>query len=394
MFNHILNIWIKEVLDSVRDKRGLRQALLVPVFLGIGYAVLNPLLASAGRERAQQPLEIPTVGLENATVEFTEFLAQFEITLFEYEGDLAADIEKGDLGAGMIIPDDFGDSLENEAPISLTILVNPTSGGLFGAGFSTSRLELALNSFSNAVATGRLAQRDLDPSLLAPVSLDVQDLSTDAQRGGIFAALMLPILVGVVAAQGGMFIAIDVTAGEKERGTLEALLVTPATDVEIFVGKLMAVFTMTSVPLILTFLAFWLGSNLLPESITEGAVLPLGVIIRTILVTLPLALFINTVLMIVAVRAKTFKDAQSAATPAIFGVLIPSMAAAFIPPTVTPMFAIPIYGTAATVAAFAVGGTIPAGAVLYSVMGSLLAAGVAILIALRLFNRERLLYSA
>ena len=243
------------------------------------------------------------------------------------------------------------------------------------------------------MATGRITERDLNPSLLTPVELSFEDLSTDAQRGGLFATLMLPILVGVVAAQGGMFIAIDVTAGEKERGTLEALLVTPTSDSEVFFGKLLAVFTMTCLPLILTFLAFWIGSNVLPESISDGAILPLGVIVRTILITLPLVLFINSVLMAIAVRAKTFKDAQSAATPVMFMVLIPSMVAAFVPPTSNLLLLVPVYGTAAIVSAFAIGSTIPTSSIILAAAGSLVAAVVAIVLALRMFNRERLLYS-
>lgn len=393
MMNHIYNIWLKEILDSVRDKRGLRQALLVPVFLGFMYAVLNPLLASAARDQADDPLTIPTIGLENVPAGLHTFLAEFDITLEDYDGDLAADIERGDVTAGLIVPADFSASLTSEEPVAITILYNPTAGGIFG-GFSSSRLQLAFNSFNQAVATGRLTERDLNPTLITPVELTFEDLSTDAQRGGVFATLMLPILVGVVAAQGGMFIAIDVTAGEKERGTLEALLVTPTTDREVFFGKLLAVFTMTCLPLILTFLSFWIGSNVLPESISDGAVLPLGVIVRTILITLPLVLFINSVLMAVAVRAKTFKDAQSSATPVMFMVLIPSMAAAFIPPATSLLYMVPVYGTAAVVATFATGSTIAMGNIIFAVIGSLLAAVVAIVIALRLFNRERLLYSA
>lgn len=243
------------------------------------------------------------------------------------------------------------------------------------------------------MAVNRLQARDIDPTILTPVALDAQDLATPAQRAGVFASFMLPILVGVVAVQGGMFIAIDVTAGEKERGTLEALLVTPTSDVEIFVGKLAAVFTMTTVPVALTLLGFWVSSNVLPETMTEGAVLPLDLVVQTILITLPLALFLNVVLMIISVRTKAFKDAQSSATPVTMGVMFVTIEAAFVPPTNTSFFLIPIYGTSAVVGVLAVGGVIPANAVLLSVVGSVAAAVAGIVFALQLFNRERLLYS-
>jgi ABC-type Na+ efflux pump permease subunit len=93
------------------------------------------------------------------------------------------------------------------------------------------------------------------------------------------------------------------------------------------------------------------------------------------------------------VRTKAFKDAQSATTPLIFGVLIAAMFAAFAPPTETMFFLIPFYGTAAVVGQLAVAGTASAVVVISSIVGNLLMAALGTIAALRLFNRERLLYS-
>jgi sodium transport system permease protein len=228
--------------------------------------------------------------------------------------------------------------------------------------------------------------------LLTPINVNSRELATPEQLAGLFAAFTLPILLAVILAQGGIFIAIDVTAGEKERGTLEALFVTPATDLEILLGKLAAVFTMTAIPLAITFIGFWAAGNLLPSSVTNGAVLPFNVVVGAILVGLPLALFVNVVLMIVSIRTKAFKDAQTAATPITLGVMIPAMAAAFSPPASSLAFLIPIYGASGVVSSMASGGLMPEHAILFSTIGSLGAAAVALLIAVRLFNRERVLY--
>lgn len=393
MLTHITNIWQKELMDSIRDKRAMRQALLFPLVMGIFYAVLNPLLGNMLNERAQEPLTIPVIGLENAGDDFVDFLAQFDITLEEYEGDMEAEIEKGDLGAGLVIPAGFTDSLANQQPANLTLLTNQTSGGIFGSSFSSGRLDLAISLYNQQVAINRVQAQGVDPAILVPVQLEARDLATPEQLAGIFAGMMLPMLVGIVGAQGGMFIAIDVTAGEKERGTLESLLVTPAGDAPIFLGKLLAVFTMTLIPIILTFVGFWIASNLLPESVVGDAILPVSVIVGAVLVAIPLAFFLNVVLMIISVRTKAFKDAQSALAPVLMVTIFTAMAAAFVPPTAPALFLIPIYGPSALVGKLAIGGTLPAYSVLFSTLGSLLSAGIGILIALRLFNRERLLYS-
>lgn len=394
MLTHIANIWRKELMDTIRDKKAFRQALLVPLAIGIIYAVMNPLLMSYAEAKARDPVTIPVQGIENADATLIAVFQQYDITLVPFEGDLKAEIESGAKSAGLIISTGFNEQITAEQPAAMTLFVNPTSGGLFGGRFSASRLEAALIAYNHAVAVNRLQTREIDPAILTPTLLNLQDLSTPAQRAGLFASFMLPILIGVVVVQGGLFIAIDVTAGEKERNTLEALLVTPTSDAAVFAGKLAAVFTMSTIPLVLTLMGYWSASNLLPESITKGAVLPLEVVLGAIVMALPLALFVNVILMVISVRTKSFKDAQSSAVPLNLGVVFGMMAAAFAPPSVVWWYLIPLYGTSALVGHLAVNGTLPLLPALLNVTGSLIAAAVGIFFALKLFNRERLLYSA
>jgi sodium transport system permease protein len=393
MLSNIVNIWRKELMDTVRDRRALIQSLLVPLLLGIMYAVINPILGSIGEAKAEEALTIPVQGLEYVDDELITIMTNLDITLVNFEGDLAAAVTSGDEPAGLIIPEGFSQDIAAERPLEMTLLTNPTSGGIFGGGVSASRLNTAFLIYNQSVAARRLAQHQLDPRLISPVILNTENLSTPEQRAGQAASIFLPMLVAIMAVQGGVFIAIDVTAGEKERNTLEALLVTPASNLEIYLGKLLAVFVMSFVPVILTLTGFWAASNFLPESMTDGAFLPFSVILQAILLTIPLVLAANVILMIISIRTKAFKDAQAATTPLIFGVLIASMFAAFAPPTRMIFFLIPFYGTAAVVGQLAVAGTVSAALVIISTVGNLIAATFGTIAALRLFNRERLLYS-
>ena len=395
MFNNISNIWQKEVLDIIRDHKALRQMLVVPLILAIFYAVLNPLLGSLIESRQEDTLVLPVQGLEYAGQDFIDTFARFNIELKPFEGDLEATITSAEEAAGLIFTPGFSENVADEQEATLIVRTNSTSGGLFGGGLSLNRLELALNAYNQQITVQRLTERSVDLAVLAPVTLDAEDLASPAQRAGAAASFFLPILVAISAVQGGMFIAIDVTAGEKERGTLESLLVTPSSDTEIFVGKLAAVFTVTGIPIILTLLGFWGASKVLPESMTDGAgALPLNVILMAILVSLPLALFANVILMVISIRTKTFKDAQSALTPVMLGVMFTAMAAAFVPPTGASLaYMVPVYGTSAVVGTLTLGGIIPANAVMFSVIGNLMATAVGIIFALQIFNRERLLYS-
>jgi sodium transport system permease protein len=389
-----LNIWLKEILEMVRDRKAFRQTLLIPLILGAFYAVFNPLLGELINSRSEETLYIPVQGLEHADQAFIDTFASYDIILEPYEGDMETAVQTAEEAAGIIFREGFAEHVANEEEATLVLLTNPTAGGIFGGNISLSRLELALSAYNQQLTVERLQNREVDLAVLTPVNLDAQDLSTAAQRAGMSAALFLPMLVAIGAVNGGSFIAIDVTAGEKERGTLEALLSTPASDVQIFVGKLLAVFTVTIVPIALTLFGFWAGTAVLPDSMTGGAgPLPVSVILKAIAVTLPLALFANVLLMIISIRTKGFKEAQSAMGPVLFGVTFVALAAAFLPPPQTVFYLIPIYGTSAIVGVLAQSGIVPSNAILFSVTGSVIATIIVTLIALRMFNRERLLYS-
>lgn len=395
MWDRIWNIWRKEVVDNMRDRKGMRQALLGTLFIGVLYAVMNPALNSLFIRRAQEPITVPAQGIEYAGQAFLDAMAQYEITLEPYEGDLQAVIERGEEAAGLIIPEGFTDSITSEQPAQLTLLVNQTAGGPFGGGFSSQRLDLAISTYNQQVTMERIQSRDLPTSLLAPITLNAQDLATPAQLAGQTAVFTFPILLAVILLQGSAFIAIDVTAGEKERGTLEALLVTPASDLEIMVGKLLAIFTISLLPIILTFVGYWVSANLLPESLSGGNKLPFSVVIQSVLLAIPLGLLANVVMMIIAARTRTFKDAQSAMTPISFMATIVALVAAFLPPVTTLAYAIPLYGTASLLGVVASGGAAPTfAAIALSIGGSLLAAIVGLAIATRIFDRERLLYGS
>ncbi len=398
MWQRITNIWSKELMGTVRDKKALRQSLLVPIIIGVIYAALNPILGGVFENRAEeslsQTLTVPTQGLEYADAGLLATLEGAGMTLEAYSGDLEAYVRSAETPIALIIPPDFSANVADERPAVVRVLINPSSGDPVGASANINRVIGAINAYNTLIVNQRLAERGLDPALLVAVTPEQETLTTPEQQGGFNAQFMLPILVAVVVVTGGLFIAIDVTAGEKERGTLESLLVTPATDVEIFTGKLLAVFSMTLFPLILTFVAFGVATNFLPESIGNGAYIAPAVIVGSVLVGIPLSLAVSVLLMIVAVRTKTFKDAQSAMTPISLGVMFPALAAAFLPPTSSVLYLIPAYGTSAVVARLATSGRMPLDGLILSSLGCLLLAAIGVVIALRLFDRERLLYSA
>lgn len=399
MWTRITNIWFKELMDSLRDRRALRQAILTPVAIGILYAIMNPLIF-AGIERqverqSQESLIVPTLGSENIDAGLAAILDEADIILEEYSGTraaLEAEVTEGDLKTALVIPADFAATVAAEGVADLELLVN-TGGSAFDIDTSAVRLRSVIDGYGQLLVSQRLAARGVDPSILTPIELTQVSLTTPEQAANQLSGLYLPILIAIVVVQGGMFVAIDVTAGEKERGTLESLLVTPSTDLEIFLGKLLAVFTTTLIPLVLTFVAFGLSTNLLPASLSEGATIPISTLVGSIVIAIPLAIVANILLMILAIRTKTFKDAQSAVTPFTFLIIFPMMAAGFFPSDNPLVAAIPVYGTGTVAAQLGTGNTFPWLMFALSVVGCAVLAVIAFIIAMRLFDRERLLYS-
>ena len=117
MWSRIFNICQKEVTDSLRDRKGLTQAILVPLVLGIFYASFNPWVNSMMASKAVSPITIPAQGIEYAGQRFLDLLKDQKITLEPFRGDLQAVVAKGDMQAGLIIPADFNQNIAVVLPL-------------------------------------------------------------------------------------------------------------------------------------------------------------------------------------------------------------------------------------------------------------------------------------
>jgi len=393
MSRDVMNIWRKEITDTVRDRKGMTQAIVIPLVIGIFYASFTPMLMKAMTARREKPLTIPAQGIAYADARLLDVFGKYGITLEEYEGDLEAVIQDAKKESGLVFEPGFTEDVAKERPATARLLTNSTAGGIFGGGFSDTRLQLAVGAYNQMVVAERMAARKVNLSILVPVALNTEDLATPEQRGAFFASFYLTLLVAVTVAQGGLFVAIDVTAGEKERGTLESLLVTPASDMAVFLGKLGAVFTISVIPLILTLMAFWAVSNLMPPSLAAGNEgLPGFVLAGSLLTGIPLALVVSVAQMMISVRARTFRDAQSAATPLMFAVMIPGFVAAFSQAKALWACLIPVYGPFAALGRMAQAGGLQWDAVALSAVGSVIAAALVLPAAVKMFTRETLLY--
>lgn len=182
----------------------------------------------------------------------------------------------------------------------------------------------------------RLAAEGMDRRALHPYWIASTDVAPAAKKSGMILAMMLPYMLMILTMTGGMYPALDITAGEKERNTLETLLAAPVARWELAVGKFLAVLTAGLVTMLLATTSMTLSMGLSAAQFNSGSVpvVPFAISAATIgwvvLLMIPMSVFFSALLIAVAIAARSFKEGQSYVTPILMGVIIPAMVS-FVP---------------------------------------------------------------
>lgn len=198
------------------------------------------------------------------------------------------------------------------------------------------RIKNIINTYSETILTNRMAELNISQEILQPIQINDMDLATSREKLGKTLGKFLPYLFILFCFTGAMYPALDLGAGEKERGTLETLLVAPATRLEILYGKF-GVIAFAGIASAMFSLAGILGSVTfiasIPEEIISFAlgVLQPATILILISLLFPLTIFFAAMLLIFSIYANSFKEAQSISQPLMILVFIPIMLGSIIP---------------------------------------------------------------
>ena len=305
-----LAVFRKELLDALRDRRTLVAVLLSSVAMGPLVLVLISALVS-GIEKRAEAREVVAVGIEHAP-SLRNFLERQTYAVREapqgYE-QLLRDSKLGD--PVLVIPENFEQELAvGRAPVVELI----SSSANTRAQGSVGRVLQLLRGFNREQATLQLAVRGVAPDSLESLRIEERDLANPATRAAQL-AFMVPFFVLMAVLYGALNAALDTTAGERERGSLEPLMMNPATPMALAMGKWGAVASVGMLIAVLSCFSFLPGQWLL-RSETLSAMFQFG--LREagafLLLLLPLAGALAALLMAVAIRCRTFKEAQSNAT--------------------------------------------------------------------------------
>jgi sodium transport system permease protein len=318
-------VFCKELVDALRDRRTLFMVLLSSVAIGPLLLVALSALVADFEARAESR-EIYAVGIEAAPT-LHNYLLRQAWTLQAAPADYAAAMVKRSFGhAVLLVPANFEQDLADGVVPRLTLVSASANNRAQGEAASLSRL---LQGFNQEQATLRLVMHGTAPGLLQAVQVDEQDLAAPSVRAAQFTR-MLPFFVLMAVLYGALHAALDTTAGERERGSLEPLLMTPAPRWALVLGKWGAVASVSMGVAVLSCFSFLPGQWLL-RSETLSAMFLFGPreALLFLALLLPLAAMLSALLMAVAIRCKSFKEAQANNTVVVLAVSLLPMVTLF-----------------------------------------------------------------
>jgi sodium transport system permease protein len=302
-------VFRKELVELLRDRRAIFFAFVVPLLL---YPVL--FISMSAMSRTTDETANLKVGFSGGAEPFVPYLEGHHLLLEELEFD-AEVVRRGDVALFLSVVPGKRDGLE-----SLTLYHVATSPSSQEA---LKRVEGAVDRYSDDLIQERFATRGVAMDPARAVSVEALDLSTEAERSDSRLGRLLPLLLVLLLLSGGSFAALDVVAGEKERGTLETLYIHPIARMSIVRGKFLVVLTVSLIALAFNFVGFLMGSMLASyigfevKALGSGAIVlpPVGKLALILVLTLPLAVLTSSILLAISAFSRSFREAQAYLLP-------------------------------------------------------------------------------
>jgi sodium transport system permease protein len=379
----LFTITKKELRDNLRDKRSMTSALIMPMIGALVFVLMTNMIA--GLEGRDKPLVIPVAGAQNAP-NLVGFLRRAGATVTDAPADFERKVQDGELDLVLTIPADYGKSFAAGRTATLELTVDNSRNQSHG---TIRRVRNLLEAYSDGLGALRLFARGVSPALARPVTVDENDLATPEKMAG-FALAMIPMFLLITAFIGGMYLAIDATAGERERGSLEPLLLNPVSLRDIVLGKWAAVVVTGFGALGVATAAFAVALRRAPlHELGVRAELGMTQVLEGALVLVPLVLFAAALQILVSLFARTYKEAQTYLSLLLLVPTLPTslLSLSNLRPQ-TWMMATPMWGQSLMLNAIVRGDAIPPVHYALGAVSALLLTSACLMFATRLLGRE------
>ena len=376
----------KELIDHARDRRSIISSLVLPVLGPLLLVLMFQLLSSLTSDRA---VALPVVGAEHAP-RLVEYLKASGTEILPAPADPDASVRRGEADAVLVIDPSFGERFAAGRSAPVRLIVDQSRND---AHRTVGRIERQLLGYTQSIGALRLLARGISPEIAAPLKLEEIDLATPEQLGANLLTVV-PLLLMLAAFVGGMNVAIDTTAGERERSSLEPLLLNPVSRRTLVLGKWAAT-TLTSIGVAtLTLLGFMITVHFLPlEKLGMKVSLGPGEALSIWGAIVPLALFGSGLQMLVATFARSFKEAQTYLSLLNLLPMAPSLLLMFEPAQgAWWMWPLPAVAQVSTVVDVMRGDDVPLWRLAIIALSSLCYTYICVLILARLLTRERIIF--
>jgi len=298
----------KELTDNLRDRRSTLLSMLYPL---IGPVVLGALVLFVGATLSAPRVSEHVVVAQGSdrAPEFVAFVREQGSDVVETDiADIPAAVRQGIHPAVLVFPEGYDTAFAGERNVEIELYIDSSR---LSSIMSIGRTVELVNRFNRSIAEARLSLHGLEPDIASPVTLKSVNVAASLSISGIFLNMMAPFLIFNVFI-GGVYLAIDTTAGERERGSLEPLLINPVPRWQLMLGKYIASLCFTALAVLAAVVAYklifsglgWLGVGLKVNP-------SVGDFMLIFLVTVPIQMLAVTVQMIVATVTKSFKETQT-----------------------------------------------------------------------------------
>lgn len=398
---HVMIVLRKEVKDLLRDRRTIISSILLPMIL---IPVINIVMGGGIQKFEKDMNENVMVALSRSSnsPEVRELVQEMilsknpNIVLVDAEDPVKA-LENNEIRCIIEIENSYAEKLEDGQPIQITLQYDESKTKSQAAADIVSR---AIDRFSEEVVEERIAALGLDPDFLLPVQVERKNLAPNDMGNNMMLQMMLPFMISILVAVGGIPAATDLVAGEKERNTFEPLLTTMPDRGSLLLGKYLAVTLFSMVSLVAILVGLSIGYIINPNSLTIGidtqlqgiSLDPLAVVLA-LLITVALGMTFSGIQIALSTIAKSYKEAQTYLSFLMLAAMVPGYATMFMQASdLSPvMFVMPVMNT---VAAFKMilGGSINYFNLVLALVTSIIFVILTLMFAASLFKKEKVMF--
>ncbi len=341
-WTHIFTVYGKELRDMLRDRRTLISMVVIPTIAMPGLLALVVAVSfMVEREVAATPPLVMILGGDDSPATRAGLAKNPNLTIAPPQENWRQHITDKKLRAVVELPPGLDATLAAGGTATVNIYHYE---GEVRSSRAVAEVRKFFDTKTGAIVTARLAERGLTPAAIKPIELKPQNVAPPEKVGGNLIGGIIPYFFLILAFTGAMYPAMDLTAGEKERGTMETLLCSPVGRVDIVLGKFLMILTASlgtvACSLLSMTVTFSIGGSILARSIGGGDAAtatraaskiasmttldPVG-LLAVVGMVLPMVVLFAAALFTISLFAKSFKEAQSYVSPLIVVILMPAM---------------------------------------------------------------------